>query len=308
MKVLIIDDSPHSLVLARARLAQEQLDIVEANSGKRGIEAATLEQPDLILLDLDMPDMPGFDVCRQLKSCPETCMIPVIFLTGTDSTEARVKGLDLGAVDYIAKPFDGFELRARVRAALRTKRMQDLLIKYAHIDPLTELWNRRALMQRLEQEWAQTRRHGGQMAFVMADADHFKHLNDLYGHHVGDQMLRAIAGAIMRQCREIDLPVRYGGEEFAILLPGEKAEDAANLAERCRQEVAATRLRTEGGSEAQATASFGVADSIGLSSYTDVIRKADEALYRAKAAGRNCVVVADAAQPTLTQAPAAAGE
>jgi diguanylate cyclase (GGDEF)-like protein len=196
--------------------------------------------------------------------------------------------LDLGAVDYITKPFDAFELCARVRAALRTKHLQDLLIEHAHIDPLTGLPNRRALTERLQQEWARIERHGGQMSFVMADLDHFKLVNDRFGHQVGDKLLQETARAIASQCRETDLPARYGGEEFAVVVPHEKASSAVHLAERCRQEIekACVVVQNE---MAQVTGSFGVADSHGVASLEAMIQRADEALYRAKQSGRNRV-------------------
>jgi len=167
MKTLIIDDSPDALVVAKARLVKENLDVICAGGGKEGLKMANQERPDLILLDLDMPDMSGFEVCRQLKADAELCMIPVIFLTGSGSLADKIKGLDLGAVDYVTKPFDGIELQARVRAALRTKHLQDLLTKYTQIDPLTELWNRRALEKRLLQEWAKIQRYGGSFAALL---------------------------------------------------------------------------------------------------------------------------------------------
>ena len=217
---------------------KEGLEIVCVEGGVPGLKAARREEPDLILLDLDMPDMSGFDVCRSLKADAELCMIPVLFLSGSTTPEDKIIGLDLGAVDYVTKPFDAFELRARVRAALRTKHLQDLLIEHAHIDPLTGLPNRRALMERLQQEWARIERHGGQLSFIMADIDHFKRVNDRYGHHVGDKVLQEVAGAIAAQCRESDLPARFGGEEFAIVVPDETAAAAVHLAERCRHEIA----------------------------------------------------------------------
>lgn len=288
MKVLMIDDSPDALAVAKARLSKEQLDIVCAGGGVSGLEIAHREKPDLILLDVDMPDMSGFDVCRALKADPELCMIPVLFLSGATTPDDKVQGLDLGAVDYVAKPFDAFELRARVRAALRTKHLQDLLIEHAHIDPLTGLSNRRALMERLQCEWARIERHGGQMAFVMADLDHFKQVNDLYGHHVGDKLLQETARALAEQCRENDLPARYGGEEFSIVVPDEPAANALHLAERCRQKIAecCVVVRHE---SVRITASFGVSDSNGVASLEEMLRRADEALYWSKQAGRNRV-------------------
>lgn len=288
MKILIIDDSPEAVAVARQRLAKEGAEILEANGGVAGLEAAKRERPDLILLDVEMPDMLGFDVCRALKADPDLCMIPVVFLSASGTAEDKVKGLDLGAVDYVAKPFDAFELRARVRAALRTKHLQDLLIEHAHIDPLTGLPNRRALMVRLQQEWARIERHRGTLAFIMADVDHFKRVNDTYGHSIGDRLLQEIAKTIAGQCRTTDLPARYGGEEFAILVPDEPASSAARLAERCRREIEKIRLplKTE---TFTATASFGVADARGTRSPEALVDRADEALYRAKSAGRNKV-------------------
>jgi two-component system, cell cycle response regulator len=288
MKVLIIDDSPDSLMVAKARLAKECDEIVCADGGIPGLEMATREKPDIILLDLDMPDMSGYDVCRALKTDPDLCMIPVLFLSGLGNAEDKVKGLDLGAVDYITKPFDTFELRARVRAAWRTKRMQDLLIEYAHIDPLTGLPNRRALMERLQSEWARIERHGGRMAFIMADVDHFKQYNDQYGHHIGDRLLQEVAQVFARQCRTTDLPARFGGDEFAVFLPCETAANAANLAIRCLKEIETIRVTVQSGT-ITATSSFGVADSENAISPENLIDNADQALYQAKAAGRNNV-------------------
>ncbi|MCE5268565.1 MAG: diguanylate cyclase [Planctomycetaceae bacterium] len=286
MKVLIIDDSPDALQVAKARLAKEQLSVVCADGGKAGLEAARRENPDLILLDVDMPEMCGFDVCRALKSDPDLCMIPVLFLSGSAAPEDKVQGLDLGAIDYVAKPFDAFELRARVRAALRTKHLQDLLIEHAHIDPLTGLPNRRALNERLQCEWARVERHGGQMSFIMADIDHFKTVNDRFGHQVGDRLLQEISQVIAGQCRKTDIPSRLGGDEFAILVPDEKAENAAHLAERCRRRAEMACVVAKNGA-AQTTVSFGIADSRGVDSPEALIARADEALYRAKGSGRN---------------------
>jgi len=291
MKVLIIDDSMEALAIAKARLAKEGLTVVCANGGKKGLAEAGREPPDLILLDLDMPDMSGFDVCRALKANADLCMIPVIFLSGSGTESDKVEGLDLGAVDYITKPFDAFELRARVRSALRTKHLQDLLIYYGQVDPLTELNNRRALMERLRQEWARIQRHGGSLAFIMADIDHFKLVNDAYGHPAGDGVLREVAKVIAAECRKSDIPARYGGEEFSIVCIGTDAEDAAELAERCRERIEKQEISLTN-DKVQVTVSFGVADSGNSTSEGELIAAADDALYEAKDAGRNRVVVA----------------
>ena len=292
MKVLVVDDSPDALAVAKARLAKEGLEVICADCGNVGMQAARDHIPDLILLDVDMPDISGFELCQQLKADQELCMIPVIFLTGSDAVEDRVTGLDIGAVDYVTKPFDAFELRARVRAALRTKHLQDLLIEHASIDPLTELPNRRAMDERLQQEWARIQRHGGKLSFIMADVDRFKRVNDTYGHHIGDKLLCEVARTIAEQCRQVDLPARYGGEEFAVIVPGEDSSNTGSLAERCRQAVEGIRIDFVQGT-LEATASFGVADAVGCSSYQELVSRADQALYAAKEKGRNCVEISE---------------
>jgi diguanylate cyclase (GGDEF)-like protein len=289
-RLLLVDDDVESLAVARARLAGDGIEISCATGGSAGLEAAKSQHPDLILLDLEMPDMSGFDVCRTLKADPELCMIPVLFLSGSGTSVDKVRGLDLGAVDYITKPFDDFELRARVRVALRTKELQDLLIEHAHIDPLTGLPNRRALMDRLQMEWARMQRHGGELSFIMADIDHFKRVNDAYGHSIGDKVLQEVARSIAGQCRESDLPARYGGEEFAVVVPNAGTSTAVLLAERCRREIEKVDLPVKG-EPIRPTASFGVADAVGVSSTELLVDRSDQALYRAKAAGRNRVAV-----------------
>jgi len=252
-----------------------------------------------------MPDMSGFEVCRVLKSDADLCMIPILFLSGATTPEDKVQGLDLGAVDYVAKPFDAFELRARVRAALRTKHLQDLLIEHAHIDPLTGLPNRRALMERLQAEWARIKRYGGRLSYIMADLDHFKRVNDMYGHNVGDKLLQETAQAIAGQCREIDLPARYGGEEFAIVVPHKPAAGAVHLAERCRREIAKTCVIAQN-EAVRITASFGVADTDGSISIEAMMKRADEALYQAKEAGRNRVQLSPEAEAAASASSGAA--
>jgi len=302
MKVLIVDDSSACLVLARARLEQDGLDVICADSGQAGLDSARREKPDLILLDMDMPDLSGVEVCRALKADRDLRMTPVVFLTATADTQQKVAALDSGAVDYITKPFDAFELRARVRAVLRTKRLQDLLIEHASIDPLTELPNRRALMQRLQEVWGRIQRRGGMVSLIMADIDHFKRVNDRYGHSAGDELLRRIAAAITHECRQTDFPGRYGGEEFLVVVPDEEVAAAAKLAERCRRSIENTRFRV-GESPVGVTASFGVADSQVADSLEDLIELADQSLYGAKEAGRNCVVPT----PSVGAAGAAGG-
>lgn len=296
MRILVVDDSPEALALVKHHLASEGHEVLCAESGQAGLEAASREPPDLILLDVDMPDLSGFEVCRKLKNDVNLSLIPVIFLSGSGGHEDKIRGLDLGAVDYVIKPFDAFELRARIRAALRTKHLQDLLAQRSRIDPLTGLANRGAFDERLGQEWARIRRRGGLLSLVMVDIDHFKRVNDTYGHTVGDRVLCAVASVIAGQCRDTDMATRYGGDEFAILVPGEAASGAAQFAERCRQAVETISLKVEA-AVVRVTASFGVADSAEAASPDVLVQQSDQALYRAKQGGRNRVEAAKTARP-----------
>lgn len=297
-EVLIIDDSPAALAVAKARLAREGLSIRCADGGREGLAALEQALPDLVLLDVDMPDISGFQICQRLKSDARTSLVPIIFLTAADDVASKVRGLDLGAVDYVTKPFDAFELRARVRAALRTKRLQDLLVRHADIDPLTELNNRRVLDRRLDACWTRSRAAGAAFCFVIGDIDHFKTVNDTYGHRVGDEVLRAVAASLRDTVRVQDVPGRWGGEEFGIVVPNVSLDAATKVAERCRRAVAAVAIPIDGG-EVRVTASFGVAESRPFTSVSQVVEAADAALYRAKDEGRDRVVPA----PGVVAAP-----
>ena len=288
-KVLVIDDSAEIHTLVRARLAKEQVVIHCALDAASGLAAAAEICPDLILLDVDMPDRSGFDLCAELKSNPDTMNAPIIFLTGAASTQDKIRGLDLGAADYVTKPFDPAELRARVRASLRTRRLLELLSTTAKIDGLTELWNRAYLDARLNVELASSRRSGRPLSCIMADLDRFKSINDAYGHSFGDDVLRKTAAAFKQNCRAEDIVCRYGGEEFTVLLPDTTIESAAELAERLRMAIEAQQF-THRDATLGITCSFGVAELCGPIPPT-IIELADEALYRAKRTGRNRVEV-----------------
>lgn len=292
--VLAIDDSPEIHTLLDVRLKPEGLRIEHALNPEEGLRMAATRPPDLVLLDVEMPGMSGMEVCSRLKSDPVTSMVPVIFLTGAESVEIKVRGFDLGAVDYVIKPFDPAELRARVRAALRTKRFQDMLAARAQIDGLTGLWNRGYLNQRLRDEVLAVHRYKRELSLVMLDVDHFKRLNDDYGHPVGDMALQRIGDVLVSCSRPTDAACRYGGEEFAVVLTETSADGAVALAERVRAAIAAMELRPRG-KAVPVTASFGVVDAATLAGAGPVtvealIQRADEALYAAKQGGRNRVV------------------
>jgi diguanylate cyclase (GGDEF)-like protein len=289
---LVIDDSEAIHSLLRARLGAEAVDLQFTGGGEEGLARAVEWQPDLILLDVDMPAPDGFEVCRRLKADARTQSIPVVFLSGATSTEEKIKGLELGAVDYITKPFDPAELRARVRASLRTKYLMDLLAHKAMIDGLTGLWNRAYFATRLNTELSLARRTGQPLACLMIDLDHFKQLNDHFGHPTGDEVLRAVGQILSDTCRTEDVVCRYGGEEFVVLTPNTLATAATGLAERLREALEKhdwSRL----GRGVKVTASIGVAD-LPAASPPDILELADAALYQAKHAGRNRVVLAEA--------------
>ncbi|MBC8106544.1 MAG: diguanylate cyclase [Anaerolineae bacterium] len=291
-RVLIIDDSQPIHALVRVRLAGEDVELHSAHNGFTGLKAAQDNPPDVILLDVDMPDMNGFEVCRQLKADERTMDVPVIFLTGASSTEEKIKGLELGAVDYITKPFDPAELRARVRSSLRTKYLLDLLSRKAMIDGLTGLWNRRYFDRRLTEEISMARRTKRPLACILGDLDHFKSCNDKFGHTFGDEVLRCVSATMGGVVRTEDILCRYGGEEFAVIVPNSSMTGAAELGERLRVAISTTSIGTRADAM-HVTASFGVAHWSADQDEKTLLDRADAALYRAKQDGRNRVVRAD---------------
>jgi two-component system, cell cycle response regulator len=292
-KVLIIDDSSTTHAFVKSKLSGEPIEIHSAPNGKVGLELAASLQPDLILLDVEMPHPNGFEVCRLLKAEPVTMSIPIIFLTGASSTEEKIKGLELGAADYVTKPFDMAELRARVRGSLRTKYLLDLLSRKAMIDGLTGLWNRGYMDQRLKAELSLIKRTGLSFSCIMADVDHFKSINDTYGHAFGDDALIAVSRVFAENSRNEDIVCRYGGEEFVLLLPGIAIEGAMTFAERLRKTISQLTL-VHSGQQVKLTCSFGVS-TVGPTDIADAspVKLADQALYEAKRGGRNRVVAAE---------------
>lgn len=294
--VLVIDDSHDVHRLLDARLRPEGLIVHHAFDAEDGLAKARHLQPDLILLDITMPDTTGFQVCQQLKADPGTADLPVIFLSAAEAAYAKVQGLDLGAVDFVTKPFEVAELKARVRAALRTKRCHDLLASRAQIDALTGLWNRAYFNQRLSDELAAARRYRRSVSLVMMDLDHFKQMNDLYGHPFGDRVLQSVGEVLTATLRSTDAPCRYGGEEFGLILAETDAKGAEFTVRRVQDQLAAIDLNLV--DRVPVTASFGLAAHEHLAgeqlTVDALVAAADDALYAAKRAGRNRLVVAEA--------------
>jgi two-component system cell cycle response regulator len=292
-RVLAIDDSDLVHRLLRARLRHERIDLHSALTADEGIAAAKDLQPEVILLDIDLEDLDGFEVLARLKADPITRDIAVIFVSASNETMDRVRGLDLGAVDFVGKPFDVGELKARVRSALRMQRLVKMLAQRAQLDGLTGLWNRAYLDDRLEAETASAIRYGNPLSLVLCDLDRFKNLNDSYGHPFGDEVLER-AAAILGSGRSADVACRYGGEEFAIIAPGTDLNETMEVADRHRFRISEIEWLDRPG--VKISASFGVADLTSISGTPTpekLIAAADQALYQAKKAGRDQVVAAD---------------
>ncbi|WP_319577364.1 diguanylate cyclase [uncultured Desulfobacter sp.] len=292
-RILIVDDERYNIKVL-SELLREEYKIMAAKSGEMALNAVHgPNPPDLILLDVMMPGLSGYEVCRKLKTDLRTMHIPVIFITSLDSTDDEAKGFELGAVDYIFKPFKPVIVKARVKTHIQLKRKTDLLDRLASIDGLTEISNRRSFDITLEKELRRIARSGAFLSLILSDIDFFKKYNDYYGHAQGDTCLRRVAKAVANcASRVADFPARYGGEEFAVILPGTDMDGAITLAEKIRTTVAELNISHAASTIADhVTLSLGVATVSGNRdiSPVDLIMAADEFLYQAKKNGRNTV-------------------
>jgi len=287
--VLIVDDIPSNIKVL-ANCLKDHYQIKVATGGNDCLRLAVSEPiPDLILLDIEMPDLGGYEVCQTLQSQPHTQDIPIIFVTARDEDSNEEKGLQMGAVDYITKPVRPSIVLARVNTHVTLKRQRDTLKAIALKDQLTDLYNRYYLLEAAEQRMANAIRHEDPMSLLLMDIDHFKQVNDQHGHLVGDDVLKSLALLLKENCRKEDIAARFGGEEFVILLGHCDQAFAAQKAESIRCEV--EQLNPKGLS---ITVSVGVAQfSINDETIERLLDRADRALYQAKAQGRNRVIVAE---------------
>ena len=287
--VLAIDDSELIHRLLKTRLQGERLELHNATSSAEGLKKAVALNPDIILLDIAMDGMNGFELLEKLKEDPRTRNIAVIFISATSEAMDRVKGLDMGAIDFISKPFDAFELKARVRSALRTQHLVKMLEQKAQIDGLTGLWNRRYFDQRMIQEISEAKRYSRPLSLVLCDIDRFKRLNDQFGHPFGDFVLDRVAQKLSGG-RTSDIVCRYGGEEFGLILPSTNIQQGHEVAERLRIEIESILWSNK--PDLVVTASFGICDTenVGEEATPEaLLEMTDSALYKAKQAGRNRV-------------------
>lgn len=298
-KVLVADDDPSFRLLLEETLAQWGFLVVTAADGRHAWHVLQQEEaPRLVILDWGMPGMEGVEICRHLRRRTTGTYTYILLLTGRGGRQDIIEGLEAGADDYLVKPIDAHELKARLSAGLRILALEDLLLstydvlrKQATHDPLTGLWNQAVILDILDQELARSQRSGEPLGILMADLDHFKQVNDTYGHQAGNVVLREASQRIERTLRPYDTMGRYGGEEFLVVLPGCDGQATAHLGDRLRLAVGERPVLVP---EAMVpvTLSLGAASLADLGLTTDaetLLKVADSALYRAKRGGRNRV-------------------
>jgi diguanylate cyclase (GGDEF)-like protein len=308
-KVLLVEDDPVQASATKEVLMKAGYEVLWAEDGINAIKSVKTERPDIILLDVILPRMDGYEICRWLKLEETTKGILVITLTIKKEISDKISGLHIGADDYLPKPYNELELNARIYSLLRTKALQDELrqknrqleellhkVNYMAItDALTGLYNRRHFHDVLISEYERARRYKTPFSIVMLDIDHFKRINDTFGHSVGDSVLKEVAEILKRNIREIDTASRYGGEEFMVILPNTRKDHALIVAERTRMMIAQHSFRRL---DRNITMSIGISGMPDEKAESDekLLRCADFALYRAKDLGRNRTVTVEAAE------------
>ncbi len=306
-KILVVDDIPLNRKLQKTYLESVGYQVVMANDGADALERIGEDLPDLILLDVMMPKMNGFQVCRRLKGADNTRFIPIIMVTALNEVEDKVQGMEAGADDFISKPFNKLELLARVKSLLRIKHLHDelelkikeleiaqnKLIQLAITDGLTELYNYRYFKEQLIQEVTRAKRHNTSVSIAMIDIDYFKNYNDTHGHPAGDLVLKTIAELLHNNIRKIDIAARYGGEEFALILAETDKQAAAFVANKIKILIERQKFDYE---ETQPNGKLTI--SMGIATFPndgmtpdELVKIADQRLYCAKKAGRNRVVL-----------------
>ena len=287
-KILVVDDIPANVRVLEARLQAAYYSVITASSGAEALEKAAAERPDLVLLDVMMPEMDGFECCRRLKSDPATASIPVVIVTALDHASDRLKGLEAGADDFLTKPIKPEHLISAVSTRIeRYRTLRSLMI----CDSLTGLLNHTNCMEHLEFEIACALRQKHTLCFAMLDIDHFKSVNDTHGHPTGDKVIKSMARLLTQRLRKSDIIGRYGGEEFAVVLPATPLDAAAEVLDNLRQRFERITQRSGDGTEFHVTFSCGIVE-LSADNGELLHELADKALYQAKTQGRNRVAKA----------------
>lgn len=294
-RILIVDDAPENIKVLNEALKTDY-KISFATNGKEALRIAANEaSTDLILLDIVMPGIDGYEVCKRLKADERTSNIPIIFITAKNEEEDETRGFELGAVDYITKPFSKAIVKARVRTHLELKRHRDILENLSSLDGLTGIPNRRRFEEFIEMEWRSAIREKQIISMIMIDIDFFKAYNDTYGHIAGDDCLKQVAKALAQSVqRPMDFVARYGGEEFAVVLPGADTQGAFHVAEKMRKHIEGLNIEHR-----KSCIADHVTISLGVASFepgpqtapATLVDRSDKALYRAKRNGRNKVTL-----------------
>ncbi|MFQ5805372.1 MAG: diguanylate cyclase [Phycisphaerae bacterium] len=290
---VIEDDAAQRAVLVR-HLRRWNYTVVEAARGAAGLRLVYRHRPRVLICDVVLPDLNGIQVCREVRADPSLDGTYIVLATAYNGKERKRKALDVGADEYLQKPCDLGELKARIRNGLRFSRLQERLKRAALTDGLTGLWNYSQFRELLDREFLRTRRYGGAVSLLMIDLDHFKAVNDTFGHETGNHILKLTAGHLRRTVRETDIVARYGGEEFAVICPETNLREATRLAERVRN-MFPQRVRSVEHPQLTVLASVGVAgtEDPRANSATDLIGLCDQALYCSKHEGRNRVTRCD---------------
>lgn len=292
--ICVVDDDPAQRRLLAARLRKHDFSVAEAGSGSDALRQIYEHRPRVLVCDFQMPDLDGLEICRRVRADESLDGTYVIVVTAFGASGRKKLLLNAGADDYLEKPYDMDELRARVRNGLRLSRLQERLARAATTDGLTGLCNHSLFRERLSQEFSRSRRYGGALSLLMIDIDHFKAINDTHGHEVGNKVLQLSARHLQRVVRETDLVARYGGEEFAVICPETSLQEAGSLAERVRRSwTQSTRVPACPGLHVHVSIGVAGTEDARVRSVCDLISLADQALYRSKRAGRNRVTRCD---------------